>query len=104
MTVVFRNQEVLKDASWEVKTGDRVGLVGPNGCGKTTMIKVITSRLLFFLFFPSNFINFKERVIEYSHSHVHKSYEVRPSETLSSLSPSLSIWLDLGGRCGAHLW
>jgi ABC-type molybdenum transport system ATPase subunit/photorepair protein PhrA len=29
--VVFRNQEVLKDATWDVKTGERVGLVGANG-------------------------------------------------------------------------
>lgn len=31
VAVTFRNQEVVKDASWEVKTGDRLGLVGPNG-------------------------------------------------------------------------
>lgn len=31
VAVTFRNQEVIKDATWEVKTGDRIGLVGPNG-------------------------------------------------------------------------
>lgn len=31
VAVTFRNQEVVKDATWEVKTGDRIGLVGPNG-------------------------------------------------------------------------
>lgn len=31
VAVTFRNQEVIKDATWEVKTGDRLGLVGPNG-------------------------------------------------------------------------
>lgn len=31
VAVTFRNQEVVKDATWEVKTGDRLGLVGPNG-------------------------------------------------------------------------
>jgi ATP-binding cassette, subfamily F, member 3 len=40
IAVTFRNQEVLTDASWEVKTGDRIGLVGPNGGGKTTQMKV----------------------------------------------------------------
>lgn len=29
--VMFRNQEVLKDVSWGVQTGDRIGLVGANG-------------------------------------------------------------------------
>jgi len=43
--VVFKNQEVLSDATWEVKTGERVGLVGPNGCGKTTMIKILAGDL-----------------------------------------------------------
>jgi len=41
INVVFKNQEVLTDASWEVRTGDRVGLVGANGCGKTTMVKIL---------------------------------------------------------------
>lgn len=31
VAVTFRNQEVVKDATWDVKTGDRIGLVGPNG-------------------------------------------------------------------------
>merc|ERR1711871_1083019 len=31
VSVVFKNTEVLKDASWSVTTGDRVGLVGANG-------------------------------------------------------------------------
>lgn len=43
--VIFRNQEVIKEASWGVQTGERVGLVGPNGGGKTTQLKVRTWRL-----------------------------------------------------------
>ena len=39
--VTFRNQEVLKGVSWDVKSGDRVGLVGVNGGGKTTQLKVL---------------------------------------------------------------
>jgi len=31
VSVVFKNQDVLTDASWAVQTGDRVGLVGANG-------------------------------------------------------------------------
>ena len=40
MSVTFKNQVVLKDASWEVKRGERVGLVGVNGSGKTTQLQV----------------------------------------------------------------
>ena len=31
----------LKDVSFEVKRGDAVGLIGLNGSGKSTMLKVI---------------------------------------------------------------
>lgn len=31
--ITFRNQEVLKDVTWGVQTGDRIGLVGKNGAG-----------------------------------------------------------------------
>lgn len=34
--------EVLKDVNWEVKAGERLGLVGVNGAGKTTQLKIIT--------------------------------------------------------------
>ncbi len=33
--------EVLKDVTWEVKNGDRIGLVGVNGAGKSTQLKII---------------------------------------------------------------
>jgi hypothetical protein len=31
--ITFRNQQVLKDVTWGVQTGDRIGLVGANGAG-----------------------------------------------------------------------
>ena len=39
--MTFKNQVILKDISWEVKKGERVGLVGVNGAGKTTQLSVI---------------------------------------------------------------
>ncbi|MBU5440359.1 ABC-F type ribosomal protection protein [Tissierella sp. MSJ-40] len=33
--------EILKDISFKVYTGDKIGIVGRNGCGKTTLIKMI---------------------------------------------------------------
>ncbi len=38
---IFPNSEVLRDVTWEVKAGDRIGLVGVNGAGKSTQLKII---------------------------------------------------------------
>lgn len=38
----FGNKQVLKEVSFEVKTGEHVALIGQNGCGKTTILKLIS--------------------------------------------------------------
>lgn len=45
ISVTFKNHQVLKSISWDVKSGERVGLVGVNGAGKTTQLQVITGAL-----------------------------------------------------------
>lgn len=37
-------QSVLKDISFSISARDRIGLIGPNGCGKTTLIRIITGQ------------------------------------------------------------
>lgn len=37
----YATGEILKDVNWEVKAGERLGLVGVNGAGKTTQLKMI---------------------------------------------------------------
>lgn len=41
----FGEKEVLKGISLAVKHGEIVGLLGPSGAGKTTMIKIVTGQL-----------------------------------------------------------
>ena len=41
----FTNQEVLSDVTWDCKKGERVGLVGWNGAGKTTQLKIIMGEI-----------------------------------------------------------
>ena len=38
---IYPTGEVLRDVTWEVKDGDRIGLVGVNGAGKSTQMKLI---------------------------------------------------------------
>lgn len=42
---IYPTGEVLKDVTWEVKPGERVGLVGVNGAGKSTQLKIITGEI-----------------------------------------------------------
>ncbi|MFN9628657.1 MAG: ATP-binding cassette domain-containing protein [Cyanobacteriota bacterium] len=38
---IYPTGEVLRDVSWEVKQGDRIGLVGVNGAGKSTQLRIL---------------------------------------------------------------
>ncbi len=38
----FEKREVLKGISFEVKRGEAIGLIGKNGCGKSTTLKLLT--------------------------------------------------------------
>ena len=40
----YATQTVLDDVSFIVNASERVGLIGPNGCGKTTLLKIITGQ------------------------------------------------------------
>ncbi|MBM0743888.1 ATP-binding cassette domain-containing protein [Phormidium sp. CLA17] len=42
---IYPTGEVLKDVNWEVKGGDRIGLVGVNGAGKSTQLKIIAGEI-----------------------------------------------------------
>ncbi|MFP4121301.1 MAG: ABC-F family ATP-binding cassette domain-containing protein [Coleofasciculus sp.] len=42
---IYPTGEVLRDVNWEVKPGDRIGLVGVNGAGKSTQLKIIAGEI-----------------------------------------------------------
>jgi ATP-binding cassette subfamily F protein 3 len=40
----FSAEPVLLDVTFQLRAGDKVGLVGPNGCGKTTLLNILAQR------------------------------------------------------------
>ena len=42
----YKNVNALKDISFEVKEGELFGLIGPDGAGKTTLFRVLTTLLI----------------------------------------------------------
>ena len=36
------NKNIINDFSCRIMRGDKVGIIGPNGCGKSTLIKILT--------------------------------------------------------------
>ena len=42
ITFSFGARAILEDASWQIGTGERIGLVGSNGTGKSTLLRLMT--------------------------------------------------------------
>ena len=42
----YKNVQALKDISFDVKAGELFGLIGPDGAGKTTLFRILTTLLI----------------------------------------------------------
>ena len=74
--------KILDGLTFQVDSGERVGLLGPNGCGKTTLLRILTG------------------VMDYDEGEV----VIAPGKRVGLISNSrLSRGLYRGGRAGRRL-
>jgi ATP-binding cassette subfamily F protein 3 len=45
LTMSFTGRTIFDDLSFSIQRGEKIGLIGPNGCGKSTLVKIVTGEL-----------------------------------------------------------
>src|SRR5512137_1410289 len=45
LSLSFVGRDILKEVNFQVEPGQRIGLVGPNGSGKTSLLRMIVGEL-----------------------------------------------------------
>ncbi len=77
----YGEKHLITDLSFEVKKGERILIIGPNGCGKSTLMKILTQKIL-----PD------EGDFEYGYN-VQKGYYDQENQELSSQNTILQeLW------------
>ena len=46
LTFEFGARAILEDATWHIHPGERIGLIGYNGTGKSTLLKLFAGEYL----------------------------------------------------------
>ncbi len=92
-----KGQEVLKDLSLKINKGEFVGIIGPNGGGKTTLLKLILGFIK-----PSSGELIIDPSFKHSIAYVPQSMKFDPHFPISVLELVLSGRLSQAPRFGAY--
>jgi ABC transport system ATP-binding/permease protein len=85
LSLDFGGAAVIADFSARIMRGDRIGIVGPNGCGKTTLIKLLMGDL------------------EPTHGSIYRGTSLKPAyfdQQRETLDPSASLMDNVTGGSG----
>ena len=93
ITLYFGAEMLFGGVTFEVEKGDRIGLVGVNGCGKTTLFKAIRGEADYD---EGEFVKSKDAVLGYMEQHVIRESSVSVyDEVLSVFEPVMKLEAEL---------
>lgn len=89
ITLYFGAEMLFGGVTFEVEKGDRIGLVGVNGCGKTTLFKAMRGEVEYD---DGEFVKSKDAVLGYMEQHVIRESSVSVyDEVLSVFEPLMQL-------------
>ena len=89
ITLFFGAEMLFGDVTFEVGKNDRIGLVGVNGCGKTTLFKAMRGEVEYD---KGEFVKSKDAVLGYMEQHVVRESSVSVyDEVLSVFAPLMEL-------------
>ena len=103
VSLVIDDRSILDDVSWRVRAGEQWAIVGPNGSGKTALLKITTGYLwptagaVAVLGYPFGTIDLRElrKQIGWVSSALHELLPRRDSAlevVLSGVDASIGLW------------
>jgi len=73
VSFAYETEPIVRDVSLTIMRGDRIGILGPNGCGKTTLLKLLLDELT-----PNT--GTVERGVKVEHAHFEQLHDVLDEE------------------------
>lgn len=100
---VFPDRELFSDISFDVKAGDRIALIGPNGVGKSTLIKCLIGegkkddgRIVFGTNIDIGYYSQKQDKLDFSKNILDEVWGHFPRKTQTEIRKALGLFLFSG--------